>query len=211
MHVVVRNFTVTMEAGNKLFSDFSLELKGPGLYFIIGQNGVGKSTLARILAGLVTPAVDVCGEVLIDGVTYDLATAPTSSYLSDHVVYITQRVDDMIASHFSVRENLAAAMFTRFPGFSRFLKPTLDLFALPENIPVAALSGGQRQLLAIAMAMQKQPSVLILDEPTSALDPQNSILVMDAIKQLSRHMLCLCISHDEQLMARYVCVPRVNL
>lgn len=205
MKLHIYNLMVTVASGKQLFNAFSLELAGPGLYFITGKNGIGKSTLARVLAGLTSPAEQVYGTVSIDTSCYDLTLPQTQIYFYTHVAYVNQKVDEMLASHFTAQENLAVSCFSRCPGFGLFKHDVDFAFGgVPMDIPVGNLSGGQRQLLAIAMAIQKKPIILILDEPTSALDEANSVRVMDMIKQVSSQMLCICICHDEQLIERYV-------
>lgn len=203
MHLNITNLAVTFPTGKKLFNAASFAFQGPGLYFITGKNGTGKSTLARILAGLTTADEKLEGSILINNNKQELSKESTRTYLHNHVSYVNQRTDAMIAPHFTARENLALSALPRYPGLSLFKKSNEQLFTIPMDIPAKNLSGGQRQLLAIAMALQKKPMILILDEPTSALDEPNAILVMDMLHQISAQTLCICISHDEELMRRY--------
>jgi ABC-type lipoprotein export system ATPase subunit len=85
-----------------------------------------------------------------------------------------------------------------------------NLFMLQEfNIDihkkVDELSGGQKQILAILMALQKPTKLLLLDEPTAALDPKNAHMVMQCLQKLAQELdiTVLIISHDKELVLAY--------
>jgi len=112
----------------------------------------------------------------------------------------------MLAPHLNVKENLAYAQIHTTPSFFKFL-PSVELpellqtFAISENTPVGKLSGGQRQIIAITMALQKDTKLLLLDEPTATLDPENSALVMKFLTKLitKQNITIVIICHDPSL------------
>lgn len=203
MYLIVKDLTFIFPSGKQLFTKLSLTLEEAGLYFLTGKNGAGKTTLARILAGLTVHAENVSGTITLSNTPHDLSLETTRHFLYNNVAYVNQRVDDMLAPHFTAQENLTASAFSRYP-LLELAKHINDVpFGIPDDIPVKNLSGGQRQLLALAMVLQKKPLMLILDEPTSALDEAHALQVMDTIKQISSHILCICICHDNGLIERY--------
>lgn len=135
----------------------------------LGPNGCGKSTTLRMLTGLLTPSE---GEIEVLG----LAIPKQAEALRRRIGYMTQK--------FSLYDELTAWENLEFMGRihgmgSRALDARLhELLATYELTPLArrragAMSGGQKQRLALAAAVIHSPDLLLLDEPTSAVDPQN--------------------------------------
>ena len=116
----------------------------------------------------------------------------------------------MLASQFSFEENLRLANMGRYPNFSflpqhKNLPDFIDRFGIDFDRQIANFSGGQRQILAILMSLQKDVSILLLDEPTSALDIYNSKLVMEFLHDLvtTTNLTILIICHDKELVDTY--------
>ncbi len=147
----------------------NLEIPAGEIYGFLGPNGSGKTTIIRMLCGLLTPTV---GEVSVLGLDIP-AQAET---LRRNLGYMTQKFalyDDL-----TVEENMR--FMSRIHGLSRAdatarIEELLDRYALsPMRTRFAgAMSGGQRQRLALAVATLHSPTLLFLDEPTSAVDPEN--------------------------------------
>ena len=116
----------------------------------------------------------------------------------------------MMAYQFTFDKNLQLANLPSrptlgaLPGFTDYAV-LLVHFAIDSRKPVHLLSGGQRQILAIIMMLQKKCRVLLLDEPTAALDASNAALVFAFIKDLvaSTGMTVFIISHDKELVETY--------
>lgn len=211
MQLKISALNLTLPTDKKLFNNLSLTIDSPGLYFITGKNGSGKSTLAHVLAGLIHNDLQLSGTIALNGMTQQLGLPATNGYLRRHVFYLNQYTDQMLVGNFTASENLALAALPNYPTLNLFKKNNTQLSELPMDIAAQRLSGGQRQLLAITMAIQKNPLILILDEPTSALDDHNAMITMNLIQKLSNDILCICICHDEQLMQQYQTAKYIKL
>lgn len=173
--------------------DFALE---PGrLHALHGKNGTGKSVLLHLLNG------DLLSEGVLEGEIQCHGAA----------ALVNQKFDQMIADQFSFDENLRLACMRQLPSlFSTLKEPdlvfeALERFQIDRNIPVCRLSGGQRQILSILMALQKQVKYLFLDEPTAAMDEENATLVFDFLSLLTeKGMTVFAVCHDRELIYRYV-------
>jgi ABC-2 type transport system ATP-binding protein len=146
-----------------------LDIPSGQIYGFLGPNGSGKTTIIRMLCGLLTPTG---GEVQVLG----LDIPAQAEQLRRKIGYMTQKFS--LYDDLTVRENMQ--FMARIHGLERktaahrieellatyMLEPLRDRFA-------GAMSGGQRQRLALAVATLHQPTLLFLDEPTSAVDPEN--------------------------------------
>ncbi len=148
---------------------------------IIGPNGAGKSTLIKAIAGLVPVS---SGEVLMQG--KDITNPRTDQMGSMGLAYVPQ--SDNIFRSLTIRQNLDLvlrnagkeagarrdALFTQFPAL-----------AAKQTEKAGALSGGQRQFLAVAMALAIKPSVILMDEPSAGLSPKAAQEVLEYAKSLT--------------------------
>lgn len=159
---------------------------------IVGPNGSGKSTLLNVFSG----RVDLNeGQLFIGG--RDVGKSAYESRART-VALVTQRTEESFSLELSVLENLlvAATKSEKVSSWRRF-RPALSsrvetIFegigsALAEKKHSRAheLSGGQRQFLALAMALAQRPRLILLDEHTAALDPRNRAAVVDATRRLA--------------------------
>lgn len=152
---------------------------GPGeVLCVLGANGVGKSTLLRTVAGLVSP---LAGSVTFGGA--DITSTPPHTRVSKGLAFVPE--GQMSFPSMSVLENLQIGASLRGhdgAGLKERLEPIFELFPrLCERRTQFAgtLSGGERQMLAIARALLTDPSVLMLDEPSHGLAP----IVVEQIAQ----------------------------
>lgn len=164
---------------------------------IIGANGSGKSTLARMINGLVTPSA---GRVLVDG----LDVARKGNAVRHLVGFCFTDPAAQLVMPTSVEDvELSLRRHERSTKRRRErAQAVLDRFGLTEqaDVSVHSLSGGQKQLLALAGVLAAEPTVLVADEPTTLLDLANTQLIGDLLLGL-RQQLVLA-THDLDLAAR---------
>ncbi|HWV27388.1 MAG TPA: ABC transporter ATP-binding protein [Aeromicrobium sp.] len=164
---------------------------------IIGANGSGKSTLARMVNGLIEPT---SGRVLVDGrdvVDEGREVRRRVGFVftnPDSQLVMPTVIEDVMLSLRRVEKNKSARR--------RRALEVLETIGLAQKADVAvhALSGGQKQLLALAGVLAVEPDVVVADEPTTLLDLQNTVAVAD--KLFSMRQQLLLVSHDLSLMDR---------
>ncbi|ABL78975.1 ABC transporter ATP-binding protein [Thermofilum pendens] len=162
----------------------SFELGKGEIAAVLGPNGAGKTTMLNTIFGLATLHR---GEVSFNGVK--LNGRKPSEIVKLGVSYAPQL--DNVFPNLTVEENLVVGAFIRGkdPGIRSDIEDILDLF--PEikrrrNQKAKTLSGGERQMLAVARALMTRPSVLLLDEPTSGLSPKAGATLMNKIKEIQQ-------------------------
>jgi len=149
---------------------------------IIGPNGAGKSTLLKAIAGLLLPKA---GSITLHG--RDITGQPPREISRLGLAYVPQEFN--IFPTMSVRENLEMGGYIDRKGAARRIDGVLTRFpVLGEKRRHAArtLSGGERQILAMAMALMVEPAVLLLDEPSAGLSPVAAERLFDAIVQVNK-------------------------
>jgi putative hydroxymethylpyrimidine transport system ATP-binding protein len=166
-----------------LFDRFSMTLPAGQLTALLGASGVGKTSLLRVLAGLIPPQ---SGRILTSG-----ATAPT------HVGYMGQQ--DLLMPWLSALENVSLGATLR--GSRRDLdrgRHLLDLVGLGASADAlpATLSGGMRQRVALARTIYEDRPIVLMDEPFSALDALTRARVQDLAAKLLHGRTVLLITHD---------------
>jgi ABC-type lipoprotein export system ATPase subunit len=195
---------------NYFFQDISIEFSSGAIYFVQGKNGVGKSTLFSILQGTTPAHALLTGTILFDTMPYIIKNNCIDTKLSCQVKTIVQDVSTMIVSTMSVEDNLKLAQLPTYPRLMP-LSGTVTLpaimhdFGIKQTMLVQQLSGGQKQILAIMMALQKPTQILLLDEPTAALDEKNTHMVVQFLTTLAKELdlIIIIITHDKELTAAY--------
>ena len=168
-------------AADMILKGASLEVRTGEIVCVIGPNGAGKSTLLKAVAGLVHPSD---GSIRLDDT--DLARLPPKRVARAGVAFVPQ--EQNVFPSLSVRENLEiggyiepqaannriAALFERFP-----------VLAEKRRRPARTLSGGQRQILAMAMALMVAPKFLLLDEPSAGLSPKAAETLFATVAEIA--------------------------
>ncbi|MFT4083622.1 MAG: ABC transporter ATP-binding protein [Nocardioides sp.] len=162
---------------------------------IIGGNGSGKSTLARLINGLVSPT---SGRVLVD----DLDVARHGAAVRRRVGFtFTDPAAQLVMP--TCVEDVELSLRRRVGGADRrrTALEALARFGLADRaeVSVHALSGGQRQLLALAGVLATEPDVLVCDEPTTLLDLRNSRMIGEVLFSLPQQLIL--VTHDLELVA----------
>lgn len=193
-----------------LFESLNFDLQAGKLTFLQGKNGVGKSTLFRLLQGIMHPDEQLRGTFELQGIVYPVINNHPSPAYTRHVKAVVQNVASMIAPDCTGAQNIQIARVGTFPTLAALpalpdMNQFFGNFAVPFDILASRLSGGQRQLLAIAMVLQKPTKLLLLDEPTAALDEQNAHMVIEAIKTIAaqHHIAALMITHEADIVAQH--------
>jgi len=185
-----------------VLEDLSLTIAAGKVTAIVGSSGAGKSTVADLVNGLLSP---LTGRVLVD----DAELTPQSARAwRRHVGYVAQ---DTVLFHDTVRANLRWA---KPDASEQEMRESLSLaaaefvFELPQGLDTTVgdrgmlLSHGQRQRIALARALLRKPGLLILDEATSSLDLDNEKRILDAIEQLQGRTTVLLIAHRVSAIQR---------
>jgi len=171
----------TLNAGYGKFHilfDVSFNVPRGKLLVIVGPNGSGKSTTLKAIFGIATI---YSGKILFDG--EDITRLPPHEKAKKGMAYLPQT--DNVFAELTVRENLLMAAYTLPKSEAEAaIKEVLEAFPiLKEKLDKKAktLSGGQRQLLGMAMMLIRKPKLLMFDEPTAGLAPKAAKEVVDKI------------------------------
>ena len=204
MRVDFQNLSKQFEPGQTILKpmDFSDEIR---TLAIIGPSGGGKSTLLRIIGGLITPTT---GRLWVDSKEITANENDLQQYRRQ-IGFVFQQGG--LFWHMNARDNIAVPLeqvhgYSRETACSRAME-LLERFGLKEDWKKrpAALSGGQQQRVAIARAIAARPKLLLLDEPTSALDPEYTTEVLDVIRELKDEGMHFIIVTHEMGFARHAC------
>ncbi|KUP91941.1 energy-coupling factor ABC transporter ATP-binding protein [Tritonibacter horizontis] len=194
--IEVRNASLTL-GGCSVLSDITLSLAERRIA-IVGSNGSGKSSFARLLNGLHLPTQ---GDVLVDG----RSTKTHGRDIRRQVGFVFQNPDNQIVFPIVAEDvafglkSLGLSADDRRAKAEQILRH-YDLYHLRDH-PSHRLSGGQKQLLAIAGVLVMNPSYVVLDEPTTLLDLRNKLTVKRAISGLEQN--AIVVTHDLDLVADF--------
>jgi simple sugar transport system ATP-binding protein len=169
---------------------------------LIGDNGAGKSTLVKVLAGAIRPDG---GEVLVDGAPVHLASPLDARRHGIEAVYqdLALAPDLDAAANLHLGREIYRIPFLRVLSRRAMRERAIAAFAdlgieLPDvGAPVAALSGGQRQSVAVARAVAFASRIIFMDEPTAALGVMQRGRVLDTMRRVrDRGVSVVLVSHN---------------
>lgn len=181
-----------------ILQDVSFQIQRGDYTAIIGPNGGGKSTLIKLILGLLEKDN---GEIKLFGQTPSLSALKKIGYVSQSI----SKLDENFP--ISVKEVITLGLIANKPLFTRITKSDearIDAVLLKMNIrdlkdaKINELSGGQRQRVMIAKALVNDPQILILDEPNTGVDKQSQINFYALLKELNEkeNITILFITHD---------------
>jgi len=176
---------VSARAGGFTLSDVSFDVPDGGYGVVIGPAGSGKTTLLETIAGVIRPT---SGRILLG--REDMTTAPPEARRLG-IVY----QHAYLFPHLDVRANIAYGAANEESAAD--MSDRFGVTAMADRA-VEALSGGERQLVAMARALARRPGVLLLDEPFSALDPRTRAAARRIVRALhqERRFTVLQVTHD---------------
>ena len=200
--IVIQGVTKTYNKKSRnartVLDNASLTLPDKGLVFIVGESGIGKTTILNAIGGLMKYE----GKILYDHKQEDI-----ERYRRKNISYIFQ--DFMLFNDLSVRDNIRIALNIQGIYDEQEITRRVDLILKAIHLQInpmrrtAALSLGQRQRVAIARALASDPKIILADEPTGNLDSQTSLTVMDLLKSISKDRLVLVVNHNINLVEIY--------
>ena len=200
--IEINNISYEYPRGRKVFKNFTLELNKGETTVITGKNGCGKTTLAKLIMGILKPSF---GEILLFGQkTKDMSLGA----IGEIIGYVFQNPERQLFGT-TVMEELTFPLL--FKGYNREetmdrAEKMLEIFDLKKvrNSYPYFLSYGEKRCLAIASVLMVGPEYLILDEPTASLDKERIEALSQALENLKkRNIGMLIISHNKDFIERH--------
>jgi branched-chain amino acid transport system ATP-binding protein len=179
----IRNLVAGYGVQDVLF-DVSATIGSGEIVAVIGPNGAGKSTLLKAIAGMITPRN---GDIVLRDNSL-LGCSPWQ-ITSRGISWVPQ--EDNVFASMSVKENLEMGAYLLRDNITERIEEVCDLFPqLQKRMGQMAgsLSGGQRQMLAIARGLMTHPDLLLLDEPTAGLAPNLIYIMLEQIRQITTRL-----------------------
>ena len=197
--VEMRDISIAF-GGIKAVDHVSIDLYPGEVVGLLGHNGAGKSTLIKCLSGAYQADA---GEIYINGEKAEISNPRDARHYNIETIYQTLALADNLnaaSNLFLGREIVGSGGFlddSAMEAETRKILARLNPNFRKFNVPVSALSGGQRQSVAIARAVYFNAKILIMDEPTAALGPQETQMVAELIAELKKQGIGIfLIEHD---------------
>ena len=196
--VELRDISISF-GGIKAVDHVSVDLYPGEVVGLLGHNGAGKSTLIKCLSGAYQADG---GEIFINGEKASIQNPRDARNYNIETIYQTLALADNLdaaSNLFLGRELMANGLVddAKMEAETRRIMGRLNPNFRKFNVPVSALSGGQRQSVAIARAVYFNARILIMDEPTAALGPHETQMVAELIRELKAQGLGIfLIEHD---------------
>ncbi len=193
--MIILHLKKTLDAmDGKMELDVSMHIKENSLTTIFGESGAGKTSILRMISGLMDPD---SGRIEVNGKTWYNSAAGTNLRIQNRKIgYVFQ--DYALFPNMTVKENLSYALKKRQDP--RIVSEILDIIELEnlKNRKSGTLSGGQKQRVSLARALVGSPEILLLDEPLSALDEGIRSKLQDYILRVHEKfkLTTILVSHD---------------
>lgn len=206
MQITLLHLSVGYKVGHTVVSDINLTLQSGQLACLIGENGVGKSTLLKTLTGFL-PKLE--GSLLLDG--KDISEFSQRALARQISIVLTQKPD---VQNLTVEEiiGLGRSPYTGFFGKlhandQQIVDESITAVGIEKlkNRMIQTLSDGERQKVMIAKALAQQTPVIFLDEPTAFLDFSSKVETFQLLQRMAHEMgkLVLLSAHDLELAVRF--------
>jgi len=173
----------------------SIRIEPSEIVTIIGPNGAGKSTFLKTLSGLLKPHK---GEILFLGES--IHGLRPSEITRRGICYVPQ--EQNIFPSLSVAENLEMGSYVFQKGWQRRQADVMGRFPILEErkgVRAGALSGGERQMLAMGMALMVEPRLLLLDEPSAGLAPNLVEMIFQKVQEINRQGIAILMVEQNAL------------
>ncbi|MBK8944900.1 MAG: ABC transporter ATP-binding protein [Ignavibacteriae bacterium] len=190
--IELQNVTAGYKQNLSIIVDVNLQVEVKEFLGIIGPNGGGKTTLLKVILGLINPAK---GKVLVDGKLnnsdYQIGYVPQYSNF-DKTYPIS--VKDVVSMGVKKNDNfqLVESALTKVNLLNKI------------NVQIGHLSGGEQQRVLIARALATNPKILLLDEPTASIDTQTGNNIYELLTELNKEKTIILVSHDIGAISRAV-------
>ncbi|HUY50456.1 MAG TPA: ATP-binding cassette domain-containing protein [Streptosporangiaceae bacterium] len=168
--------------------DVNMHLTRGEVLGLIGDNGAGKSTLLKILCGLYQPD---SGQIMLQGQAVSFKSVEHARSLGIDAVYQDLALVDQLTVYHNIflnRERIRWPLLSNraMRNLARQRLDDMGIDLKSVDVPVAMLSGGQRQAIAVARAVYSEAKILLLDEPLAAMGAKEAALILDLVRDLKR-------------------------
>jgi len=200
--ITIKNLSFSYQRENNILENINLEVFGSDFLGIIGPNGGGKTTLLKIILGLLKSdhgSVEVFNK------------EPKKA--RDLIGYVPQFLEIDLDCPVSVLDIILMGILSRKKIFQKYNNQDLklaeeamnflDIYNL-KNKQIGELSGGQRQRVYIARALIRKPKLLILDEPTASIDEKSEREFWELLKEINKNSAIIIVSHDTGVVFKNV-------
>jgi len=194
--IEIKNLSYEYNPSTKVLENINLSIKDDDFLAIIGPNGGGKSTLLKLMLGLLKTNKNCI----------------TKNLKNDHIGYVPQNTNLNIDFPITALEVVLMGHIgkkRKLFGYSKedidCAKHSLEQVGMSgfENRKIGDLSGGQRQRVFIARALCAKPKIILLDEPTASIDVKGQNEIYELLKQLNKSICIVVVSHDISVLLNY--------
>ena len=192
----IKNLSYQYNSNTKALEDVDLDVSANDFLAIIGPNGGGKSTLLKLILGLLKPQSGKIEKFINND---EIGYVPQNTNLNTDFPITALEV--VLMGHIGVRRKLF--------GYSKHdiecAKHSLTQVGMKgfENRKIGDLSGGQRQRVFIARALCAKPKIILLDEPTASIDVKGQNEIYELLKELNKKICIVVVSHDISVLLNY--------